>query len=321
MVLASRPSRLAARAIAGGSVLVALVVRAGTGPFLHGVLSIDVRAIGAALLLTAAATAAAAWRWRVVAARLGASLPWPAAVAMYYRSQFLNSVLPGGVLGDVERALARAGGRAGLAAAARAVVVERTAGQLVQVALAVVVVACSAAEFEGYLLAAVGAGLSLLALALAAAATSERARSAVVRELRTLATAVGSPAALVQVLAASIVVVACHVATFEVAAVAVGARVPPGRLAALALVVLLAASIPLNVGGWGAREGAAGWAFAVAGTGASAGIAASTLFGVLAFLAVLPGLVIVVASTARRGRTAVPVRALALAGARRKARP
>jgi len=61
---------------------------------------------------------------------------------------------------------------------------------------------------------------------------------------------------------------------------------------ALGMVVLLAASIPANLGGWGPREGAAGWAFAMAGFGAAAGVSAATLYGVLAFVAIAPGAVI-----------------------------
>ena len=49
--------------------------------------------------------AAAAWRWRILVRRLGLSLGWRESVAAYYRSQFLNTVLPGGVVGDVDRAV------------------------------------------------------------------------------------------------------------------------------------------------------------------------------------------------------------------------
>jgi hypothetical protein len=70
----------------------------------------------------------------------------------------------------------------------------------------------------------------------------------------------------------------------------------------LALVVLLGASIPVNVGGWGPREGVAGWAFAVAGLGAAAGVAASTLFGVLTVVSVLPGAIAMVVLAVRRRR-------------------
>ncbi|HEY0248264.1 MAG TPA: lysylphosphatidylglycerol synthase transmembrane domain-containing protein [Gryllotalpicola sp.] len=321
-VIASRWLRLTTRVVAGVGVLTAVVAHVGAGPFLHGVLSIDVRAIGAALVLSAIATVAAAWRWRVIAGQLGTDIPLRTAIGSYYQSQFLNTVLPGGVIGDVQRALTQGRSAGGIAQATRAVVIERTVGQLVQIVLAIVVLAFFGLEFEGYLLAALGIGLALLAAAaLVAAAASARVRGALRRELDELAAGVGSPGAFVQVVAASIVVVVCHVVTFEVAATAVGAGMPPLRLAAIALVVLLAASIPLNVGGWGPREGIAGWTFAVAGFGASAGVAASTLFGVLAFIAVAPGLVLAAVSAVRRSRPPAPARALVLAGTHGRGSP
>lgn len=294
-------ARLAARVLVTGVVLVAVVARVGTGPFLHGLLSVDLRVVAAAFALSAVATVAAAWRWSVIAARLGVGVPLPRAVGLYYRSQFVNTVLPGGVLGDVDRAVAQGRGAGNVPQAARAVVIERTMGQLVQVGLAVVVVAWFGREFEGYLLPAIAVGVAVLLVAVgAAAATSARVRRALRRELDELHAGVGSPDALVRVIMASIVVVACHVTTFGIAVAAVGADVPPPRVAALALVVLLAGSIPLNVGGWGPREGIAAWAFAVAGLGGATGVAASTLFGIVAMIAVAPGLVLALRPAWRR---------------------
>jgi len=316
MVLSSKWFRLTTRLLVGVGVLIAVVAQVGSGPFLRGVSSIDLRVVVAALALSAAATAAAAWRWSVIAGRLGVGLRFPEAIGMYYRSQFLNTVLPGGVVGDVQRALTQGRNAGNVAQAARAVVIERTMGQLVQVALAVIVLAWFGLEFEEYLLSALGIGLTVLVLAaLATAAAGVRVRSALRREFDELSAGVGSPGTFVRVVVASIVVVACHVATFGIAVGAVGASVPPLRLAAIALVVLLAGSIPLNIGGWGPREGVAGWTLAVAGFGASTGVAASALFGVLAMIAVAPGLVLAVMSAVRRGRTPPPVRAVVLTGA------
>ncbi|WP_162256591.1 lysylphosphatidylglycerol synthase transmembrane domain-containing protein [Agromyces sp. Soil535] len=320
-VLSSRWLRLTTHVLVGVGVLIAVVAQVGSGPFLHGLFSIDLRVIAATFALSATATAAAAWRWSVIAGRLGVGVPFPEAVGMYYRSQFLNTVLPGGVVGDVQRALTQGRNAGNVAQAARAVVIERTMGQLVQIALAVIVLACFGLEFEGYLLSTLGIGLTVLVLAaLATTAAGVRVRSAMRRELDELSAGVGSPGAFVQVVVASIVVVACHLVTFGVAVGAVGARVPPLRLAAIALVVLLAGSIPLNIGGWGPREGIAGWTFAVAGLGASTGVAASALFGVLAMIAVAPGLVLAVLSTVRRVRAPAPAPAVLLAGAHREAR-
>ena len=67
-------------------------------------------------------------------------------------------------------------------------------------------------------------------------------------------------------------------------------------------------TVPLNVGGWGPREGVAAWAFAAAGLGAASGVAAAAAYGVLGLVATLPGGVVLAADRilrARPGRRAV----------------
>jgi uncharacterized membrane protein YbhN (UPF0104 family) len=295
--------RLSIRLGVGVGVLIAVIAHVGTTPLLRGLLSLDGRTIGAALLLAAVATAAAAWRWRLIATRLGVELRWSTAMGMYYRSQFLNTVTPGGIVGDVHRAIAHGQGAESIKQASRAVAIERTAGQVVQLAVALAVLAWFGAEFEGYLLTTLAIGLGTIAVALLATlVVSVRARRALLHEARELRAGLGSARVSVQVAIASVIVIACHVATFTIAAAAVGESVPAGRMLALAFVVLLGASIPLNIGGWGPREGIAGWAFALAGFGAAAGVAASTLFGALVIISVVPGAIVMVVSTVRKGK-------------------
>ena len=62
------------------------------------------------------------------------------------------------------------------------------------------------------------------------------------------------------------------------------------------LVVLVAAGLPLNLAGWGPREGMAAWAFAAAGLGAATGVATAVAYGAMVLVANLPGLVVVLAS-------------------------
>lgn len=293
-VAASRWFRPVVRVALGAVVLVAVVLHVGAAPFLAGVAALDAPSLIAAFALTALATAAAAWRWSVVSRGLGVPLPWWPAVGMYYRSQFLNSVLPGGVLGDVRRAVDHGRRSERLGPAARAVVIERSIGQVVQLAIAVPVVIVAGMGFGGMILPplAIGVGGAVVVAVVAgviAGAASARVRSRLRREATELRSALGSTAAVVKTVLASAVVCLSHAATFAVATAAVGAQMPPATMLALAFVVLLAASVPIGVGGWGPREGVAGWAFAAAGAGASAGVAAATLFGVLALLAVLPG--------------------------------
>src|SRR5581483_9300409 len=119
------------------AVLAVVVRRLGTGPFLDGVRALDARALLAAAAIVFLATSCCAWRWTVVARDLGLRLSLPAAVASYYRCLFLNVTLPSGVAGDVHRAVSHGRDVHDVGRAVRAVVWERTAGQVVQVLLTV----------------------------------------------------------------------------------------------------------------------------------------------------------------------------------------
>lgn len=297
--LGSRRVRAGVRAIGGAVVLAAVVWRVGAEPFARGLHGVNAASVALALGLIFAATAASAWRWRVIARRLGARIALPDAIAMYYRSQFLNAVLPGGVLGDVHRAVAHGVEAGGIAAAARAVAIERLTGQLALAATAVALVAWTAPAFGPAVLTALAIAAAVVSIGLGAAALRPSGRRVIRRESAQLRIALGSPGAAAQVAASSAIVLVCHVAVFAVAATAVGAHLPLPQLIALSSVALLGAAIPANVGGWGPREGAAGWAFHAAGLGASAGVAASTAFGLLVLLAVAPGAIVTVVSLAR----------------------
>ncbi|MFD4960602.1 lysylphosphatidylglycerol synthase domain-containing protein [Microbacterium sp. NPDC058389] len=302
-----RPAlRRAARIGAGAVVVAATALVVGVGPFLHGIAAISAPAVAAAFVLIAVATAAAAWRWRVVAAGFGLPLSWREAFGAYYRSQFLNAVLPGGVVGDVHRAYAHGRPYEQVAAAARAVAAERVFGQVVQLALTIVVLVPLAAVQSawGSPLAPVawgaGALAGLVAVTVGIAAAVPRSRRLLQREYGMLRPLLARPIAVATIVLASIVVVAAHVSLFVVAAAATGVTADPRGLAAAALVVLAASALPINVGGWGPREAAAGAAFALAGLGGAVGVATSTAFGVLALLAVAPGALVLLAR--RRAR-------------------
>ena len=91
-----------------------------------------------------------------------------------------------------------------------------------------------------------------------------------------------------------------EVDAFLIAARTAGATAPPSQLLPLALLVLLGAALP-NIGGWGPREGVTAWAFGAAGLGASLGVASAVVYGVMVFVASLPGAaVLAVGVLARR---------------------
>jgi hypothetical protein len=97
-----------------------------------------------------------------------------------------------------------------------------------------------------------------------------------------------------------------HVSLFVIAAHAVGAHVSLRVLMPLALLVLVSAALPTNIGGWGPREGVAAWVFASASLGADHGVATATAFGVLMLTATLPGAIVVAAGIVRRRAASEP---------------
>ena len=284
--------------VAALAILAVLVWRLGAGPFLDGLRAVDAWAVAAASGLAVLTTVCCAWRWRVVARGLGLDLPLGPAVAAYYRSLFLNVTLPGGVVGDVHRGFSHGRDPSDVGLGLRAVAWERSAGQVVQIVLTVAVLLVLPSPVHAVMpfaaLALVAAAV-LIALMVRAWAAAGRSRWARLRAPRPATCATGcSPARAWPAIAlASALVVAGHAATFLIAARTAGATAPLSQMLPLALLVLLAAALP-NVGGWGPREGVTAWAFAAAGLGASLGVATAVVYGVMVFVATLPGAAVLV---------------------------
>ncbi|GAA1477311.1 hypothetical protein GCM10009623_17570 [Nocardioides aestuarii] len=266
------------RSLAGGAFLAAVVWRVGPRPFVEGLRSIEPTTLLAAGLLTGLATAACAWRWALVSRCVDVGVAFPTALRACYLAQLLNLVVPGGVAGDVHR-----GWRHGSATGRRlrslgSVVGERSAGQLVQVVLLASALVLLPSPVPRTTVAVV-AGLTTVGLV-----------AVVALGLRPSTRAVVDRRVVVGVVAASAAATTAHVATLVLAARGVGVGLPLDRLVPLALLVLVVAALPLNVAGWGPREGMAVWAFAAGGPGAAAGVATATAYGVLVLLVHVPAL-------------------------------
>jgi hypothetical protein len=87
----------------------------------------------------------------------------------------------------------------------------------------------------------------------------------------------------------SVLAFAGHLGLFLVAARTAGSTAPAAQLLPLMVLTLLAMGLPVNVGGWGPREGVAALAFGAAGLSAAQGLTTAVVYGVLAFVAGLPG--------------------------------
>ena len=249
-----------------------------------------------------------AWRWRFTAGRLGIDLPYRDALREYYLATFLNQVLPGGVMGDVSRAWrharAQAHARAPGGPAVRAVILERASAQAVMTTVAVVSFLSLPIAFGiSSRLALVGAGIAC-AVAIGGFVIWVRrptptGQSLAGRVWRDTHTALVSGLALPVQIASSILVVASYIATYVVAARAVGVDTPLFSLLPLIAPVLLTMLIPMTIAGWGVREGAAAMLWGVVGLTAADGVVISVTYGLLVLLASLPGGLILVRAVAR----------------------
>jgi uncharacterized membrane protein YbhN (UPF0104 family) len=294
--------------LAGGvSVLWFIALRVGAGPFIDGLRAVTWPAVVAAVTLTALTTVCSAWRWRVVAQALGVSIGLPGAACAYYRSLFLNSVLIGGVLGDVHRAVTQGRRSGDVVQGVRTVAWERLFGQVIQAVVTAFVLLILPSPVRPALPYVLG-GLAGVAgcAALVVRGAARRGRSRLARTARAVSDDLRRGLLVRDVwprlTLASVLVVAGHTATFVIAARVAGCTAPLGELVALLMVVQTAVVIPLSIGGWGLREGAAAWAFSAAGLGAATGITVTTLYAVLMLAAVSPGAGLLLGDAVRRRR-------------------
>lgn len=306
------------RPLVGIAILAALAWRLGTGAFVDGLRVVDVTSVLAALVIGLLTTVFGAWRWCLVARRLGLALTLRQAVADCYRAILLNSVLPAGVLGDVHRAVSHGHQSRDVGRGVRAVVLERAAGQVVLIVTGVAVLVAQPgimSALVGHLLPGrwtVGIVLALLAtlaalVVLAAWARWGPSAPAWRRAVRTGLT--DARAGLLSrntwpgLLVLSVATLAGHVCMFVVAAGVVDSPVPLTRLLPLFVLALLVSGLPINVGGWGPREAFLALAFGAVGLGARQGVAIAVAYGVLTLIASLPGAAVLFVRRREANRT------------------
>jgi glycosyltransferase 2 family protein len=289
------------KVVAGVGILVALVVRLGAQAFVDGLTAIGVGSVLAALALGLLTTVASAARWCIVARGLGLRLPLAAAVSDCYRAVFLNSVLPAGVLGDVHRAVGYGRSIGDVGRGVRVVAIERVTGQLAIIVVGLGVLLASRPTLLGAMVPGRSGGAELLAVLVALGAallwTARHPRAARIRTaLRSACTEARSGALSRStwpgLLALSVVTLAGYLTLFFVAARVAGSHASLGELLPLLVLGLLAMALPLNIGGWGPREGVMAVAFGAVGLGAAQGLTTAVVYGVLSLIACLPGAVV-----------------------------
>ncbi len=249
----------------------------------------DLRWLAVSVTGIAAITCLSALRWTWVARDLGLRLGYRRALREYFVASLVNQVAPGGIVGDVARAVRLTGG-SDLRRAAQSVVIERVIGQVATLAVLAVGLAVSLAVPGGIVWPWwTGWGAVLLVIsagALIAWCGSDTSRSAFFAPL-------GSALCGLRQIALALLIVGLLSFSFYTCARAVGTVLPPAAFFTIIPLVLTAMMIPLSIGGWGWREGAAAALFPLAGASAAEGIATGIAYGASMLIAALPAVVFV----------------------------
>lgn len=251
-----------------------------------------------ALAALTGATVSMARRWQLVAAHLGLRMSYLACLREYYLGALINQVLPGGVTGDVARAL-RARHGADLKTAALSVALERLLGQVAILTLLALGLA-SALLWPGGIawpqwawvmpatLLAVGVGAWHLR---GEGAGDGAGAGSVTRVMRAAIGLQSRPELILH----GVLTTVCLIFSFYACARAAGTSIPPGGWATLIPLILCAMLIPLSIGGWGWREGMAALLFPLIGAAPSAGVATGLAYGSAVLIAALPAVFILLA--------------------------
>jgi glycosyltransferase 2 family protein len=259
-----------------------------------------------ALFLLTVQVVLLAVRWRNIGAACGANLPFILALQISFIATFFNQVLPSTVGGDGMRIWLFARKGAGWASAIYSVLLDRIAGVLV---LALIVIACLPFTFSlihdpiaRAVPLVIGVGVITGTLVFVLIGRHFRQLFDRWRLTRHLAAASRISAALCSSHRDAAIVFACSVAIHLITAAAawccakaIASPVSFAQILFLLPPVLLIATLPVSIAGWGVRESSFMFAFAHAGLAQSDGLAISILFGAASFIVGLVGGIIWIA--------------------------
>ncbi|MBR3370397.1 MAG: flippase-like domain-containing protein [Rhodobacteraceae bacterium] len=274
--------------LAGLGVVVWLVDPASLGPHLRAV---DMRWMALAVAALAGQIVVSALRWQLTAQALGVRLPTLWAICEYSLSVLGNTLLPGGVLGDVGR-VARMRAHGGWRLAVGSVVIERLAGQVALALAAGIGVGWWAVVYHGAGALVIAPLVALLVALVWGGGRWLGARWLPCAVRDAVRAAWCAPAVLPRQLAYTGVILCCNLGGVWAAAQAVGVGLGLGAALFVIPLTLLAMLVPVSVNGWGLREGAALMLWPLVGVAGSQAVAASISFGLAALgaalLAVIP---------------------------------
>lgn len=258
-------------------------------------------------------------RWSIIATSMGAALPIGLGMRFVWIGAFFSQILPGSVSGDLLRIWlfwTKCKSR-------RIAVYSVTLERVVTLAMLLVVVLASqpglAARGVSFIYAVAAASMLAAILIIAAALVlsvgwlrtkrnwwSIRVLSHAADDLRGLLKSRARAAALLMLSLASYLNMA--IAMWLIAR-ALDLSVSIADCIVLVPLIVLATSLPISVGGWGVREGAAIVLFGLIGLPRDSALVLSVLFGVSTILATLPGSWLWITRDGQRGISKMPAEA------------
>ncbi|SEW32266.1 Uncharacterized membrane protein YbhN, UPF0104 family [Cognatiyoonia koreensis] len=267
---------------ADGAAVLAHLQKASVGWLLLAVLSLT------------ALTFLMAKRWQIIASALEIEISFSRAVAEYYIAQMVNLVLPGGVAGDIARAV-RVRHEGDLTRAAQSVAADRIIGQSVMIAALGVGIAVALILPGGIPWPAIAwTGIAVGCVVVATAFVLSRQNGATGRFLYLVLDQFKD----LRLMLLALIITVLLIFSLYASARATGTVIPPAGWFTLIPLILSAMLIPFSVGGWGWREGAAAALFPLIGASASAGIAMGIAYGAMLMIAAMPGLYFAMRATA-----------------------
>jgi uncharacterized membrane protein YbhN (UPF0104 family) len=251
---------------------------------------LDLRWVTFIIFILCVQMALLALRWREIVMACGAKLSLATALSYSFSGQFFSQVLPSTVGGDAVRICLLARGGAGWPTASYSVLIDRVVGVSI---LAVLVIVCLPWTFNMIhdpiaraALTLIGFGALLGALVFLTFGVKRlrvMERWWLTRHLAAASRVAGRLCRSVTGARVAAFSFAIHLMTVMVAwgaAMAVHVAVDFVLALFLVLPVMLIATIPISVAGWGVRESAMILAFSYAGLAGTDGLIVSILFGV-----------------------------------------
>jgi glycosyltransferase 2 family protein len=273
-------------------------------------------AIAASLAILLVQSVLASWRWWIVSHRVGVPLGFSAALRLLFVGLFFNQTLVSSIGGDAVRIWFVRHLASSMAGAFRSVLIDRLVALvslilIVAASLPVLLDLVATPAARAGVLAVLGVGIGVLVLLLLldrlpVLPQRLRTKGALDEFAAACRGVVLNGRTGIPVLGLSLVIHLLSALTVFVLARGIGIEVSFGHIMVLVPPVILVATLPISVAGWGVREGAMVTALGYVGVTSADAFAVSVILGLALIVVALPGGALWLIGLRRRTRPAPP---------------